>query len=121
MPLGRTLMMVGDYSVESGIRAVGQLYARKLKFSAIFCSNDEMATGAIRGIKSNGGRIPEDVSVVGFDDIRFAPYTDPPLATISQPKNELGRESMSMLIELLRERHAPTLKRVLAAGLVVRD
>jgi LacI family repressor for deo operon, udp, cdd, tsx, nupC, and nupG len=119
--LDRTLMTAGDYSVESGIRAVEHLYAKKLKFSAIFCSNDEMAIGAIRGIKASGRRIPEDVSVIGFDDIRFARYTDPPLTTISQPKNELGREAMSMLIEILRGTDTPTLKRVLAADLIVRN
>ena len=117
----RSLMMAGDYSVESGIRAVEHLYARKLKFSAIFCCNDEMAIGAIRGIKTNGRRVPEDVSVVGFDDIRFARYTDPPLTTISQPKNDLGREAMGMLLEILRGGDTPTLKRVLAADLVVRN
>jgi LacI family repressor for deo operon, udp, cdd, tsx, nupC, and nupG len=119
--LDRTLMTVGDYSVESGIRAVEHLYAKKLKFSAIFCANDEMAVGAIRGIKASGRRIPEDVSVVGFDDIRFARYTDPPLTTIAQPKNELGREAMRMLLEILDGADTPTLKRVLAADLVVRN
>jgi LacI family repressor for deo operon, udp, cdd, tsx, nupC, and nupG len=119
--LDRTLMTAGDYSVESGIRAVEHLYAKKRKFSAIFCANDEMAIGAIRGIKAHGRRVPEDVSVIGFDDIRFARYTDPPLTTISQPKNELGREAMSMLIEILRGVDTPTLKRVLAADLIVRN
>jgi LacI family repressor for deo operon, udp, cdd, tsx, nupC, and nupG len=80
-----------------------------------------MAIGAIRALKNNRLRVPEDVSVVGFDDIRFARYTDPPLTTIAQPKNELGREAMRMLIDILDGADVPPLKRVLATELVVRD
>lgn len=114
------LIAVGDFSVESGIRAVEYFHASKQKFSAIFCSNDEMAIGAINALKTLGVRVPQDVSVVGFDDIRLARYIDPPLTTISQPKNELGREAMTMMIEILEGTEVPTRKRVLTADLVVR-
>jgi len=117
----RSLMTTGDFSLESGVRAVEQLLSRKQKITALFCSNDEMAIGAIRALKNNRLRVPEDVSVVGFDDIRFARYTDPPLTTIAQPKNELGREAMRMLIDILDGADVPPLKRVLATELVVRD
>ena len=86
----------------------------------MFCSNDEMAIGAMRALSSHGLRVPDDVSVIGFDDIRFARYTSPPLTTVAQPKNALGREAMSMLIELLDDPAVPPRKRVLAADLVVR-
>jgi LacI family repressor for deo operon, udp, cdd, tsx, nupC, and nupG len=89
-------------------------------FSAVFCSNDEMAIGAMRALSSAGLRIPEDVSVIGFDDIRFSRYTTPPLTTLSQPKNALGREAMTMLIEILNDPAVPPRKRVLSAELVVR-
>lgn len=114
------LTVTGDFSVESGIRGVDGLFAREQKFTAIFCSNDEMAIGAIRSIKSRGIRVPEDISVVGFDDIRFARYCDPPLTTIAQPKGELGREAMNMMIEILANPDVLARKRILPTQLVVR-
>jgi LacI family repressor for deo operon, udp, cdd, tsx, nupC, and nupG len=114
------LTAVGDFSIEAGERAIEMLRAQGRTFSAVFCSNDEMAIGAMRALSSAGLRIPDDVSVVGFDDIRFSRYTTPPLTTISQPKNALGREAMTMLIEILNDPEVPPRKRVLSAELVVR-
>ena len=110
----------GDFSVESGMRALESLFARGQRFTAAFCSNDEMAIGAIRSIKAHGLRVPQDISVVGFDDIRFARHYDPPLTTIAQPKEELGREAMSMLIELMSHADIAPRKRILPTQLVVR-
>ncbi|APG05578.1 LacI family transcriptional regulator [Luteibacter rhizovicinus DSM 16549] len=114
------LTAVGDFSIEAGERAVEMFRAQGRTFSAVFCANDEMAIGAMRALISSGLRIPEDVSVVGFDDIRFSRYTTPPLTTVSQPKNALGREAMTMLIEILNDPEVPPRKRVLTAELVVR-
>lgn len=115
----RLLTARGDFSVESGERAVEQLLART-EFTAIFCSSDEMAIGAMRALRQAGLRVPEEVSVVGFDDIHFARYCDPPLTTIAQPKEELGREAMSLLIEILQHRASGPRKRVLPTQLIVR-
>ncbi|URX64716.1 LacI family transcriptional regulator [Luteibacter anthropi] len=115
-----SLTVVGDFSIEAGERAVDLLLSQSRPFSAVFCSNDEMAIGALRALSAKGVRVPEDVSVVGFDDIRFARYTSPSLTTIAQPKNALGREAMSMMIELLNDPSVPSRKRVLSADLVVR-
>lgn len=120
IPLDPALTAVGDFSIEAGERAVEMFLAQGQSFSALFCANDEMAIGAMRALISHGLRIPEDVSVVGFDDIRYSRYTSPPLTTVSQPKNALGREAMTMLIELLNEPEVPTRKRILSAELVVR-
>ncbi|HEY9131873.1 MAG TPA: LacI family DNA-binding transcriptional regulator [Dyella sp.] len=114
------LITVGDFSIEAGERAIDLFLAQGQSFSAVFCSNDEMAIGAIRALTSKGLRVPDDVSVVGFDDIRFARYTSPPLTTVAQPKNAIGREAMTMLIELLNDPGVPPRKRVLSADLVVR-
>ena len=114
------LTAVGDFSIEAGERAIELLLSRGQSFSAVFCSNDEMAIGALRALSSHGLRVPEDVSVIGFDDIRFARYTSPALTTIAQPKNALGREATTMLIELLNDPAVPPRKRVLSADLVVR-
>jgi LacI family repressor for deo operon, udp, cdd, tsx, nupC, and nupG len=114
------LTVSGDFSVESGIRGIESLFAHGRKFTAVFCSNDEMAMGAMQAIKARGLKVPQDVSVVGFDDIRFARYTDPPLTTIAQPKEELGREAMTLLIEILSGASVAARKRVLPTQLVVR-
>ncbi|WP_266171202.1 LacI family DNA-binding transcriptional regulator [Dyella subtropica] len=114
------LTTVGDFSIEAGERAIELLLSQGQSFSAVFCSNDEMAIGAMRALSSHGLRVPEDISVVGFDDIRFARYTSPPLTTVAQPKNALGREAMTMMIELLNDPEVPPRKRVLSADLVVR-
>ena len=118
--LNPALAAVGDFSIEAGERAIDLLLSRAQPFSAVFCSNDEMAIGAMRALSARGLRVPEDVSVVGFDDIRFARYTSPALTTIAQPKNALGREATTMLIELLHDPTVPPRKRVLTADLVVR-
>ncbi len=114
------LTVTGDFSIESGIRALDVLFARQSRFTAVFCSNDEMAIGAIRAAKMKCLHVPDDLSIVGFDDIRFAQYSDPPLTTIAQPKHELGREAMSMLLEILTDTDVPPRKRVLPTQLVVR-
>lgn len=116
----RALTVNGDFSVESGIRCIESLLARGHRYTAVFCSNDEMAIGAVRALKTHGLRVPDDVSVIGFDDIRFSRYFDPPLTTLAQPKGELGREAMSMLIEILNGVDVPPRKRILATQLVVR-
>jgi LacI family repressor for deo operon, udp, cdd, tsx, nupC, and nupG len=115
-----TLTVTGDFSIESGIRGVDGLLSGQRKFTAVFCSNDEMAIGAMRALRSRGFRVPEDVSVIGFDDMRFARYCDPPLTTIAQPMGEMGREAMNMMIEILINPHAPPLERILPTQLVVR-
>jgi len=114
------LTAVGDFSIEAGERAIEMFLSQGHSFSAVFCSNDEMAIGAMRALISHGLRVPEDISVVGFDDIRFARYTSPSLTTVAQPKNALGREAMTMLIEILNDPEVPPRKRVLSADLVVR-
>ncbi|MET3650726.1 LacI family DNA-binding transcriptional regulator [Dyella japonica] len=114
------LTAAGDFSIEAGERAIELLLSQGQSFTAVFCSNDEMAIGAMRALNARGLRVPDDVSIVGFDDIRFARYTTPALTTVAQPKNALGREAMGMLIELLNDSDVPPRKRILSADLIVR-
>lgn len=116
----RALIAGGDFSVESGIRATAGLLANRAQFTAIFCANDEMALGAMQALRASGLEIPRDVSVVGFDDIRFSRYSAPPLTTVAQPKMELGTEAMSSLLEMIETREVRPHKRVLTTELVVR-
>ena len=95
------LLMPGDYSEESGQAAVEQLLAARTGFSAIFAANDQMAFGAALALYRRGLRVPEDVSLVGFDDVHGASYSIPPLTTVHQPVNEMGRLAAQAMLQLL--------------------
>jgi DNA-binding LacI/PurR family transcriptional regulator len=89
----------GDNLLNGGERAVYELLAEKANFSAIFACNDAMAIGAMRALRQRGYRIPEDVSVVGMDDVILASYVEPPLTTVAQPKQEAGEKAVEYLIQ----------------------
>ncbi len=91
----------GDFSIESGIAAAERLLGGEAPPTAIFCFNDEMAIGVLDVSRRRGLRVPGAISVVGFDDIRFARYADPPLTTIQQPMRELGEATVRLLLDIL--------------------
>jgi LacI family repressor for deo operon, udp, cdd, tsx, nupC, and nupG len=95
------VVMNGDFSIESGAAGAERLLGRREPPTAIFCFNDEMAMGAIETAKRRALRVPLDVSVVGFDDIRFARCIDPPLTTIAQPMRAIGEGVVRLLLEIL--------------------
>jgi LacI family transcriptional regulator len=84
------LVVEGDFREQSGVMAVEMLLMRRRSFSAIFAGNDQMAYGALLGLSRRGIRVPDDVSVIGFDDQPPSGYTVPPLTTIRQPATEMG-------------------------------
>jgi len=77
------------------------LLQRHRKISAVFCFNDLLAIGALRVLSENGIRVPEEISVVGFDNIQYSAYTSPTLTTFDQPKRLIGAEAARMLMELI--------------------
>src|SRR5437870_4059435 len=89
--------------------------------TAIFCFNDEMAIGVMDTAKSRGLRIPRDLSVAGFDDIRFARYTDPPLTTVAQPMREIGEGTVRLLLQILNGQSAPPESITLPHTLIIRS
>ena len=91
----------GEFTVASGETAMASLLARPKRPTAIFCANDEIAVGAIRAIKAAGLRVPEDFSVMGYDDQRIAAMYDPPLTTIHVPIVDLGYNAMVKLARIL--------------------
>jgi LacI family repressor for deo operon, udp, cdd, tsx, nupC, and nupG len=113
--------MNGDFSIESGSVAAERLLGRKDAPTAIFCFNDEMAMGAMQTARLRGLRIPHDLSVVGFDDIRFARYFDPPLTTVAQPMREIGAGTVRLLLEILRDHDRTPESITLPHTLVVRS
>jgi len=97
--LDRMVVGSGDFSVESGLEQASQLLERGV--TGLFCFSDEMAIGAMNAIRSRELSCPDDVSVVGFDDIRFARYLTPPLTTIAQPGSEIGRSAVELLLRTI--------------------
>jgi DNA-binding LacI/PurR family transcriptional regulator len=112
--------LTGDWSARSGYEA-GRKLAADRKVTAIFCANDHMALGALRALTEAGRRVPEEVSVVGFDDIPEAPYLLPPLTTVQQDFNGLGRRSLELLMEQLDTGSRMHRKVRLSPHLVVRS
>jgi LacI family transcriptional regulator len=88
---------------ESGYVSIQEILARTRDFTAIFCFNDIAAIGAIRALQDAGLRVPEDVSVVSFDDILGASYHTPSLTTVRQPLEEMGREGARILLERIAQ------------------
>ena len=84
------------------MRAMERLLALIPPPTAVFCYNDMTALGALRVARTKGIRVPEDISLVGFDDLFIASYTEPPLTTIRQPKRQMGRRAMELLLQLLK-------------------
>ena len=88
-------------SVKGGRQAAKELLVQAVKPTAIFCANDEMALGAMFEIKQAGLRVPEDISVIGFDNILYGEISDPPLTTVEQPAVKIGERSMQRLLKLI--------------------
>lgn len=96
------LVVPGAYQEESGRLAVEQLLTAGQRFSAIFAANDQMALGAALGLHRRGLGVPRDVSLVGFDDLQVSMYATPPLTTVHQPVQDLGRLAAQAVLDLLR-------------------
>jgi DNA-binding LacI/PurR family transcriptional regulator len=94
-----TASEAGDWTPRSGYEAARALLAKGAAFTALVAGNDQMALGALRALNEAGRRVPQDVSLVGFDDIPEAAYFDPPLTTIRQDFEQLGRQGVAYMIE----------------------
>lgn len=112
---------VGWFLPEGGYQAMTRLLRISPRLEAVFVACDWMALGAMRAIRERGLRIPQDIAVVGFDDVPLAAQTDPPLTTVRQPMVEMGRAGVQLLAKLIREKKIRQRKVVLPTELVVRS
>jgi len=109
-----------DFKESGGASAMAELLSADPRLDAVFAANDLMAFGAMRALRNAGRRIPEDVAVVGFDDLPASAMTHPPLTTVRQPLYEMGRTAASMVMAAVRGESIA--KRVeLPTSLVIRD
>ena len=96
---GDDLVEAGDFTEEGGAAAMGRLLERPGRpVDAVFAASDLMAAGALRTLRAAGRRVPDDVAVVGFEDSAVARYTQPPLTTVRQPIEEMGRQATRLLL-----------------------
>jgi LacI family repressor for deo operon, udp, cdd, tsx, nupC, and nupG len=115
---GRLHVAHGDFSAQSGFDEAAALLA--VGVTALFCFSDEMAIGAIGAVRAAGLACPEDVSVVGFDDIAMARYCQPALTTVAQPHAAIGAGAVEMLVNILRGGSADATHITLPHRLIVR-
>jgi len=120
IPFDAELVVEGDFSMQSGADAMERLLQLEDPPTGVFAGNDEMAFGAVKTARSHGLSVPEDLSMVGFDDQTTAAFYNPPLTTIHTPCRELGRRSTQELVEQIAGREV-TEEVVLPTKLVVRD
>ncbi|MDW7673734.1 MAG: LacI family DNA-binding transcriptional regulator [Bacillota bacterium] len=92
----------GNYDLEGGYSSMRGIMANRHKPTAVFCFNDEMALGAIKAIKESGLKIPEDISVVGFDDSHFSAFLSPAITTVRRPIDKVTREGANKLMQLIQ-------------------
>ncbi|MEU9273232.1 LacI family DNA-binding transcriptional regulator [Streptomyces sp. NPDC048251] len=117
-PPDEGLIAPGDFTEEGGHRAMGELLARNPALDAVFAGSDVMAAGARRALREAGRRLPEDVAMVGYDDSAIARHMDPPLTSVRQPIEEMGRRMLDLLLTEIADRR-PAVSRGLERRQVV--
>src|SRR5438045_4703008 len=111
----------GDLTITGGINAAHDVIRRKVGCTAYFCANDESAIGFIQGLKAGGIRVPDDIAVVGFDDIEEAKTVVPALTTLKSDLDGLGRMGVHRLLERVNYPNLPFTRTILEVQLVERD
>jgi LacI family repressor for deo operon, udp, cdd, tsx, nupC, and nupG len=121
LPLHPNLIQEGDWSIESGYDGALRLLALESKPTAIFAANDEMALGVIKAVKKMGYHIPDDIAVVGFDNIKLASLLEPTLTTVSQPRYDIGVKVMEILLKLMNGESVTERQYILPCELIIRQ
>jgi len=113
-------ILEGGYTLDSGKAAMKELLELKKRPTAVFACNDVLAIGAIQAVRESGLRVPEDVSIVGYDNTILATIVDPPLTTVAQPMQEIGERSVALLVEQIQSKESVRQRVVLMPDLVIR-
>ena len=121
LPASERLIIAGDNSIRAGEECGARLLDRKMPPTAIFAANDDMAAGVLRIAHARGIRVPEDLSVAGFDDIALAQQVYPRLTTIKQPLEAMAERAAELLIEGLNGQPPPATPEMIPARLVIRE
>jgi LacI family transcriptional regulator len=120
LPLQNNWLRGADFTSAGGHAAMQDLLHAQPRPTAVFACNDLMAFGAISAAASAGLMLPQDLSIIGFDDIALAAYSSPPLTTIAQPKHQMGALAARILLARIADPHRPHQREILQPGLCVR-
>jgi LacI family transcriptional regulator len=120
LPAHENRVRFGDFSPESGYAGMQSLLQKKPYPQAVFVASDVVAIGAIAAIHETGLRIPQDIALVGFDDVPLARYLDPPLTSVHLPTREMSRLASQMVVDLIQGRTPEKPQILLKTDLVVR-
>jgi len=121
IPLRQNMIVSANFQYEEGRIAIHQLLEATSPPTAVLAANDEMAIGALDAASQKGLRVPEDLVVIGFDDIQMAALTRPALTTVRQPMQLLGEAAVTLLFERLQNPDAPSCDELLETELVIRQ
>lgn len=113
LPISDSLIVYGDYTVEGGILRIKELVSKNPDMTAVFVSNYEMTLGALIAINELNLNIPEDISIIGFDNLELAKLTTPKLYIVSQPLEDIAKNAASLLLERLRDNSSDIHKTVM--------
>lgn len=102
IPFNEEMCRDGGYTFEGGYRAVLDLERSGIQYTAILAANDLMAIGALKAVRELGYAVPEDIEIIGFDNIEFAQYSDPALSSVQQPTFEMGCKAVDLLIKIIK-------------------
>jgi len=111
----------GNHRIDGGFQAMSRVFERKPPPTAVLASNDLTAIGALRAIRRNGLHVPDDISVVGFDDIALAEFAEPPLTTVRLPREEIAGKAFEALLASLRDISRMGVEYLISPQLVVRE
>ncbi|MCM3726824.1 LacI family transcriptional regulator [Neobacillus cucumis] len=120
IPICNEYIVNGNYDMESGYKAMEKLLALENPPTAVFCSNDDMAVGAINAAFAKGLNVPKDISVIGFDDIQVARYTNPSLTTVKKPIEKISRHGAEKILEAIENQDMKGEKIFIETELVIR-
>ena len=119
MRVDDALVVYSDFQESGGFRAMNQLLESRVNFTAVIAANDQMAYGARLALHRAGLRVPDDISLVGFDDLPHSAFTLPPLTTVRQSVYEIGTSAAQAMVDLLAKKTPPT--KWIAAEIIVRE
>jgi LacI family transcriptional regulator len=121
LAINKRYMVKGSYDMESGYQAMEQLLSLNNPPSAVFCSNDDMAIGAINAVFANGLHVPDNISIVGFDNSPFSQYVTPKLTTVQRPIEQISKKGAKKLLELINDPNESGESVFVKTELIVRD
>jgi len=120
-PVKKEWIVESCYSVDCGYNGMQQLLSLEEQPTAVFCQGDEIAVGAIKAVKKAGLKVPDDFSIVGFDDIEISQYLNPALTTIRQKKEKMGAEAAEMILTMINNPDKKVEHKIIDTEFVLRN